>query len=311
MIDIIIPAFNAKETINKTILSVCSQTIIKKLKIFIINDCSDYTYEEQIELFKDKVDICELKLSKNMGPGYARQYGIDHSKNEYIYFLDADDIFIDCFALENLYNKIGQNDIICGNVFYEDENNEIKAISNNYSFQLHGKLYSRKYIDEYKFSFNNSRNGEDNCFNRLLKIGTDNYVYCDNNILLYSYQKNSITDSKNYMLNEIDKLTYNMLWMCEEAKKRSFKSKKIAFELLSELVHFTNVFSMYFDSSENINSIYKGFNKILESLKELNIDINKELLYDIYKNSTDNYLDWKRFYFIFSRILGKDNWTYE
>ena len=35
-------------------------------------------YTEQINFFKNFMDITELKLDKNVGPGVARQYGIDN-----------------------------------------------------------------------------------------------------------------------------------------------------------------------------------------------------------------------------------------
>lgn len=305
MIDIIIPAYNAKNTINKTLLSICEQTISDKVNVFIINDCSKYSYNQQIELFKEFINIIEIKLEKNMGPGYARQYGVDNSNGDYIYFLDADDVFMDCFSLENLYNCIQDNDIVSGKVFYESEHNEIKAVSNKFTFQLHGKLYSRKYINDNNFRFNNSRNGEDNCYNRLLKIGTEKYAYCENNISLYSYQKNSITNCENYLLKEIDKLTDNMLWMSDEALKRNFNKDKITFELYSELVHFINVYMLYFDTSENINNIFIGFKKIYKKIIELDTCISLDKLYEIYCNNYEENLNWKRFYFILNIFINK------
>ena len=38
MIDIIIPAYNAHETISRTLYSICYQTISKRLNVYLIND---------------------------------------------------------------------------------------------------------------------------------------------------------------------------------------------------------------------------------------------------------------------------------
>lgn len=119
MIDIIIPAYNAHKTISKALLSICMQTVNDKINVYIIDDCSDHDYKDIINKFKDRINIIEYKLDKNSGPGVARQYGLDHSNGEYIYFLDADDMFIDIYSLETLLKNIKNNDIICGNVYYD------------------------------------------------------------------------------------------------------------------------------------------------------------------------------------------------
>ena len=178
MIDVIIPAYNAHETIERILYSIAYQRNSEDLNVYIINDNSIKDYSKEIDFFKDFINIKELKLNENKGPGYARQYGLDQSNSEYVVFIDSDDMFIDIYSLETLLKNIKNNDIICGNVYYENYDNTIVTISNDFSFQLHGKLYKRKYVDENKFQFNDSRNGEDNCFNRLLKkqYGRGSYI---------------------------------------------------------------------------------------------------------------------------------------
>ena len=72
MIDIIIPAYNAHDTIMKTLISINLQNIKNKVNVYIIDDCSDVDYSREVDLFFDKINIKQLKLSKNSGPGVAR-----------------------------------------------------------------------------------------------------------------------------------------------------------------------------------------------------------------------------------------------
>lgn len=277
MIDVIIPAYNAHETINKTLLSICLQKIKNKITVYIVDDVSDKNYDDTINLFKDRLNIKYLKLNKNSGPGVARQYGMEHSNGEYIYFLDADDMFIDAYSLSDLVNNIGDNDILCGNVFYENYDNIIFTISNNCSFNLHGKLYKRKYIEDNKFHFNNSRNGEDNCFNRLLKIGTDKYKYINSDTEVYSYTSLSITNSiDDYCFNEVPILKTNMLWMANEADKRLFNKEKIVYELYNELVHFINMYVNYYGKKDNIDMIKDNVIELYNKTKEYKINLKYE-----------------------------------
>ena len=47
-----------------------------------------------------------LRYETNGGPGVARQYGIDHTHNGYMTFIDADDTFNGAFALKALRNGL-------------------------------------------------------------------------------------------------------------------------------------------------------------------------------------------------------------
>ena len=84
MIDVIIPTYNSQRTIVETLSSLSIQRIKDKLKIYIVDDCSDDNYDKEISLFKDRLDITYIRNSRNMGPGYSRQVGIDNSNSDYI-----------------------------------------------------------------------------------------------------------------------------------------------------------------------------------------------------------------------------------
>ena len=49
ILNIIIPAYNAKETLDKTLMSLCLQRTKYKFNVLIVNDKSDYNYKDYIE----------------------------------------------------------------------------------------------------------------------------------------------------------------------------------------------------------------------------------------------------------------------
>ena len=106
MIDLIIPTYNAINTLERCLESIKNQTIINDVKVFIIDDNSTDDYREIINKYSEFMDLRHYKLSENHGPGYARQYGIDHSYDEYIVFIDSDDIFYDTISLARLRDEI-------------------------------------------------------------------------------------------------------------------------------------------------------------------------------------------------------------
>lgn len=89
----IIPCWRCKETIERAINSVYSQTI-RPTKLILIDDASGDGTLDLLESIASRFAdnwIEVIKLSSNAGPGPARNAGWDRSASEYIAFLDADD----------------------------------------------------------------------------------------------------------------------------------------------------------------------------------------------------------------------------
>ena len=105
-IDVIIPAYKAQNTIIRTLSSLAMQSVVKDLKITIVNDCDGEGYQHFVDMFSPYMDIQELVMEKNGGPGDARQYGIDHTDNPLLTFIDADDTFAGAYALHILRSSL-------------------------------------------------------------------------------------------------------------------------------------------------------------------------------------------------------------
>jgi glycosyltransferase involved in cell wall biosynthesis len=106
MINIIIPAYNSHKTIEKTIASIAVQTISDQIEIILVDDGSDYGYEEIIKKFQNLIKIKYIKHKVNLGVGFARQTGLDAVDQSYFGFADSDDFYTDAFAFEEMLNKI-------------------------------------------------------------------------------------------------------------------------------------------------------------------------------------------------------------
>lgn len=94
LVSIIMPAFNAGKTIEKSIESVFKQSY-KDWELIIINDASiDNTQEIVESLIKKEKRIVLLTNKKNIGCALARDKGIKASNGRWIAFLDADDLWL-------------------------------------------------------------------------------------------------------------------------------------------------------------------------------------------------------------------------
>ena len=93
MISIVMPAFNASETILKSIESVTSQSY-KEWELIIIDDCStDDTAEIVLPLSEQDPRLIYLKNETNRGVAHSRNNGIKKARGEWIAFLDSDDLW--------------------------------------------------------------------------------------------------------------------------------------------------------------------------------------------------------------------------
>lgn len=309
MIDVIIPTYNAKKTICQTLLSLYEQTISDKIKIYIVDDNSSYDYNDIFNDFSDLLNIKILKLNENMGPGYARYYGIKNSNSKYILFIDSDDILYNCYSLEHLYNSIenSNSDIVISN-FIEDCVNEKKNYKND-TIWMHGKIYRRKFLEKNNINFNFSRANEDFGFNKLCILLNPKINYLNETTYIWKYNPNSITRRNNheYIFTGINGYAFNTYWAVSEALKRYCDKSKCAIEL------FSSLYEIYF--------YYLKFIKINEILsrKILEWCFDIEKIYKKYEDRichTDRIKESNRIFIkvsnnVFLRDIVYENFSFE
>lgn len=93
-ISIIIPTYNNEEHIEQAIDS-CFDSDFDDFEIIVINDASTDGTAAKLELLVERY-AGKIKINhseKNIGPGPARNIGLEQAKGEYIMFLDGDDWF--------------------------------------------------------------------------------------------------------------------------------------------------------------------------------------------------------------------------
>ena len=101
LVSSIVPCYNRKEMLKRTIKSLINQTYSNHQIIFV-DDGSIQILEpflkDQLKSFKGDWKI--IRISYNSGPGIARKVGMQNCNGKYIQFIDSDD--------EALPNKISE-----------------------------------------------------------------------------------------------------------------------------------------------------------------------------------------------------------
>ncbi len=193
MIDIIIPVYNARKTLPRTLMSIALQEISTDILVTIVDDYSSEDYQDIIVHFQKFFPIQYHRLDENIGSGLARNKGLDLTNQEFLVFIDADDLFYDVDSLEALYQTIHNSpyDIVSG-----AERDEARSLVFINEGDLHGKIYRRSYIEENKIRFNHTRFHEDNYFNSwVLLSGANNYKLMKL-VYIYCFNESSITKQK-------------------------------------------------------------------------------------------------------------------
>lgn len=89
LISIVIPTYNRADLIPKAIQSVLDQTY-QNWELIIVDNYSDDRTKEVIDSFRDP-RISMLLIPRTGSVAASRNFGIQHSKGEWIAFLDSDD----------------------------------------------------------------------------------------------------------------------------------------------------------------------------------------------------------------------------
>lgn len=243
LIDVIIPAYNVPDNILfRCLASIACQDIVSDLEVTIVDDAStEQNYAEVAKHFEDILKINILRYDINGGPGVARQYGIDHTSNGYMTFIDADDTFNGAFALKALRNSIEMNNgmyIMSVGVFDEVHEANLQPGDGPVLMPhdrdliwMFGKMYKRSFIDRYNIRFHeSSRANEDNGFNTLIRLccsDQEQINFIPAHVYYWHENLNSITRANDCQYSyggSIRDSFYgfveNMIYAIKEAKKR-------------------------------------------------------------------------------------------
>lgn len=312
-IDVIIPAYNVPDNILfRCLSSIACQDIVSELEVTIVDDAStEQNYVAVAKCFDSIMKINVLRYEINGGAGVARQYGIDHTSNGYMTFIDADDTFNGSLALKALRNGIELDDglyQICVGVFDEIHEESIpKGQSpilinhDNDMVWMFGKLYRRSFIDKYNIHFHeSSRANEDNGFNTLVRLCTnerEQIKFIPAHVYYWHENPNSITRANDcqYSFGGSERDSFygyveNMIFAVKEAKKRNPYNGFITMWAVNCML---NIYEYYIEcvvrAPEHADSNFKWcqqyYNKIY---KDLENDISDEMLAQHYNEIMRN-----------------------
>lgn len=259
MLDIIIPTYKDPEGLRRTLKSVYYPQQSDWVTITVIDDCSPIKYDE---IEADYPTITFHHLPENHGPGYARQYGIDHTSEPYFIFVDCGDILYYNFALMAIKSLIEAHpDYYLFQWAWIQESGKVSART---ARSTQGWVYSRKLFDLYPIRFCIDKLGgradEDVGFNHACTTvikhmetadNTQYSAYCEMPIYKKIRNEESITNIGNYYFEKhIPGLIINVEFCMCQLEKMNL-SLDILIEELNVL--FFNIYEAFIDCAKREN----------------------------------------------------------
>ncbi len=210
-VTIIVPIYNAKNTIEQCVKSIIKQTY-KNLQIILINDGStDDTFEicKKLELTDSRILLIDKENEK---VSKTRNKGLELAEGEYLMFVDSDDS-IQENMIEILVKNIEEYELCTCNYlivkkkkkvirskvksFHNEKNkfnNYIELMEDDMLFNpLWNKIYLTKVIKENNIRFNpNIQVGEDFLFNIEYIDNIQRAKYIEQPLYLYNIFESSL-----------------------------------------------------------------------------------------------------------------------
>lgn len=118
LVSIIIPTYNSVATIDIALKSIFEQTF-KNFEVLVMDGMSSDSTLEVVLKYKDKFPKIIVTSKKDKGIYDAMNQGIKIAKGNWLYFMGSDDSFYSSKVLENIVEKIKENnnqDVLYGNV---------------------------------------------------------------------------------------------------------------------------------------------------------------------------------------------------
>jgi glycosyltransferase involved in cell wall biosynthesis len=112
-LSIITVTLNAHDDLLKTLNSVKSQQNLEEVEYIVIDGLS---VDGSLELLNNNQLVDVLVSSKDRGVYDAMNKGIESSKGEWLYFLNAGDVFLDNNSLSRILNELKDFDVLYSDV---------------------------------------------------------------------------------------------------------------------------------------------------------------------------------------------------
>lgn len=234
---VIIPCYNARDTIAKTLHSIAMQSIAGETEVILVNDADGADHADILSRFGD-LHIKYVVRDINGGAGAARNTGIRNAESDYLVFIDSDDQFVNPLSLEILHNRIVAEKADVLSSTFESEMRLANGVAIKQMKSMptwtHGRIYRKQYLLDNNIFFDERlRINEDCLFHQLLFDGGAKVAEIPMVTLMWRDNPKSLTHESLYKNKRtfVEAVTYYL----EESAKRGLDKEKVTLRVLQNL----------------------------------------------------------------------------
>lgn len=287
-ISIIIPVYNAEPYLSQCIESILKQDYEEVSIVFVEGGSQDKS-RKMCEDYAARYENVYLSPQSGKGASHARNVGLEHVREGYVMFVDADDYLPEKDILSRMAAEMRKSkaDILVGDYFRLWGERLLPAGScsgfNRFSrdertFRFRGffsigtlsyvwgKLYSRAFLEQNGVWFSEFRYGEDKLFNFECYIRGARYAFFERPV--YVYRRNEASISYTYRSDSVAG------WMGIADKTEQLLYEKGLEGEYGDLVACTIFFAAFFDGKMN----YEHNGKTIAAVKRVLKEYGKEEL---------------------------------
>ncbi len=201
LLTFVIPSYKETEEQMFPLLSSISNQLgidNNKIEIIIVRDG---TTEVNLDIFKILyLNIKQILMKENKGPGVARQVGLDAAQGKYVMFCDADDMIHNSGIIGAMIQEMEQQQWdILKTPWLEEclDSNTNQLIYINHEIEntwMHGKMFKKSFLDKNNIRFHpDLRVHEDTYFLSIATDYTDKIGYLNITSYVWRWGRDSIT----------------------------------------------------------------------------------------------------------------------
>lgn len=247
MLEIGIPVYKARDTLQKLMDSIVAQTS-NDFCVCLSIDGDGLDYSDIIAPYIARgIKIRIINSTENGGPGIARQRILDTTECDYLMYVDSDDLLMPR-AVEVLYEKCKdeQYDIIRSAFIREQKNKQDQMLPHDVGTitWFHGKVYRVAYLKENNIHFHPTlRADEDAFFNLIAWNCAKKRGELAEVTYIWRYNENSITHAQGSKEYFSDTYMYYITSQVEGLKEMYRIKGEIDSSLISQTL--INIYNYY------------------------------------------------------------------
>lgn len=303
ILSIIIPSYNEKEKDIFPLLSSINNQVnlnLKTIEVIVVRDGTELLDLSQLSNFFN-FTIQQFQSSENVGPGLARQLGLNNAIGKYIMFCDADDILQNAGILSAMLYEVEKSDLDILKTawleesFIQESQQYIYTRHNQENTWMHGKMFKHQFLIDNDIQFHpNLRVHEDTYFLGICSEYTKKIGFLNTISYIWKWGNESITRRNNgeYRFEKAIEFLKACIYIQDKIKTRPLKYQANLTHRVVQLIayqYFILHSQVWKDHPDTIKEVENQLTKLLTPYWDIWLDTDLNYIFEVYNSEREQH----------------------